>query len=107
MTEVCSVVITAPDSDWLAEFVRDLVAHRLCAGSHITTPIRSIYRWQDQVHDVAEAHVALHTRSDHVAEIVARADARHPYEVPCVVSTPILSGNPAYLRWIIEQTERL
>lgn len=106
MTEVCSVVITAPDPDWLVEFAHHLVSERLCAGSHITVPIRSVYRWQGQVHDAAEAHVTLHTRAEHVSEIVARAEQQHPYEVPCVISSPIMGGSPAYLTWIIEQTER-
>ena len=36
--------------------------------------------------------------------IVARAEQLHPYDVPCVIALPLVGGNPAYLRWIAEET---
>lgn len=104
MDEVCEVIITGPDADWLAAFTRGLVDDRLCACGHHSTEIRSIYRWEGEVHDEGEARVALHTRRALVPEIVARAEREHPYEVPCVIALPIADGNPAYLRWIVEET---
>ncbi|MGH3645707.1 MAG: divalent-cation tolerance protein CutA [Micromonosporaceae bacterium] len=97
-------MITAPDAEWLATFTRELVDDRLCAAGHHVAEIRSVYRWRGDIHDRSEARVALHTRVELVPEIVARADRSHPYEVPCVVVTPIKGGNPAYLRWIVEET---
>jgi hypothetical protein len=35
--ELCEVVITTPDSDWLVEFTRRLVEDRLAASAH-TSP---------------------------------------------------------------------
>ncbi|GAA2528158.1 divalent-cation tolerance protein CutA [Winogradskya humida] len=104
MTPVCEVVITAADAEWLAGFTRRLVEDRLAACGHQITPIRSIYRWDNAVHDEAEARVALHTRASLVPEIIARADAEHAYDVPCVLALPITDGNPAYLEWIIQET---
>jgi periplasmic divalent cation tolerance protein len=97
-------VITAPNPSWLAAFTRKLVDERLCAGSHIVTEIRSIYRWLGHVEDRAEARVALHTRASLVPEITRFTAEHHPYEVPCVVSWPIADGNPDYLAWIVAET---
>jgi periplasmic divalent cation tolerance protein len=83
--------------------VDDLVRDRLSAAGHVV-PIRSIYRWQGEVHDITEAHATLHTVDDHFPAIVARTEQEHPYEVPCVISVPISGASPAYLAWIIEQT---
>jgi periplasmic divalent cation tolerance protein len=105
MTEVCAVVITAPDTDWLAAFTRQLVRDRLCASGHIVTPIRSIYTWHDEIHDRPEAHVTLHTRTKLVAKITSRTTEQHPYEVPCVVATPITMASPAYTAWIVQETK--
>jgi periplasmic divalent cation tolerance protein len=102
--DVCEVVITGPDADWLAGFTRQLVADRLCACGHNITAIRSIYRWQDAIHDETEARVALHTRRALVEAIVDRVNRDHPYDVPCVIATPIVGGNPAYVQWILDQT---
>ncbi|MFF3468646.1 divalent-cation tolerance protein CutA [Streptomyces sp. NPDC002619] len=90
--------------EWLAAFAKSLVEDRLCAGSHIIPAIRSVYRWRDEVHDIGEAHVTLHTRAELVPQIIARTEREHPYEVPCVVSTLIDDAAPAYRAWIVEQT---
>ena len=104
MTEICEVVITADSADWLAAFTRRLVEDRLAACGQQVASIRSIYRWQGEVHDEPEARVALHTRVDLVPRIVERADAEHPYDVPCVIALPVVAANPAYARWVLAET---
>lgn len=102
--DCCEVVVTAADADWLAGFTRTLVEERLAACGHTVERIRSVYRWAGAVADEPEARVALHTRRSLVPEIVARTAELHPYEVPCVIALPLVGGNPAYLRWIVEET---
>ena len=102
--ECCEVVVTAADADWLAGFTRTLVEERLAACGHLLGAIRSVYRWEGEVHDEAEARVALHTRRSLVDAVVARTAQLHPYEVPCVIAMPLVGGGSAYLRWVREQT---
>jgi periplasmic divalent cation tolerance protein len=102
--EFCEVVVTAADEAWLAGFTRTLVEERLAACGHLVGAIRSVYRWAGAIHDEQEARVALHTRRGLVPAIVARAGDLHPYDVPCVIALPLVGGNPAYLRWIAEET---
>lgn len=106
MTDLCEVIITAPDAEWLAEFTRRLVADRLCAGAHQTSSIRSIYTWDGEIVERGEARVALHTRAEHVEAIIQRTDSEHPYEVPCVVALPITGINPTYADWVASATRR-
>jgi periplasmic divalent cation tolerance protein len=102
--QICEVVITGPEAEWLAGFTRALVEDRLAACGHNLAGIRSIYRWEGTVHDDAEARVALHTRVSLVPSIVARAERDHPYDVPCVLALPVITGNPAYLQWVLAET---
>lgn len=102
--DFCEVIITSDDADWLAHYTHQLVTDRLAACGHITTPIRSIYRWDGQVQDDTEARVALHTRTSLVSAITARTTTEHSYDVPCVIALPIRDGNPAYLAWISAST---
>ena len=102
--ELCEVVITAADAEWLADFTRALVRERLAACGHNIVAIRSIYRWGGEIQDDVEARVALHTRTALVPAIVERANADHPYDVPCVIVLPVVHGNPAYLEWVEQQT---
>jgi periplasmic divalent cation tolerance protein len=102
--DICEVVITAADADWLARFTRRLVEDRLAACGHQIAAIRSIYRWDGAVQDDPEARVALHTRTALVDAIVARANAEHPYDVPCVIALPVVASNPAYAEWVLAET---
>jgi periplasmic divalent cation tolerance protein len=104
--EVCEVVITGPSQEWVATFAQQLVDDRLAACGHIISVIRSIYRWQDKMHDETEARVALHTRSSLISAIVDRANRDHPYDVPCVIAVPIVDGNPAYVGWVLRETAK-
>ncbi|SFL73707.1 divalent-cation tolerance protein CutA [Geodermatophilus ruber] len=102
--EFCEVVVTADDADWLAGYTRILVEERLAACGHQIPAIRSVYRWEGEVHDEAEARVALHTRTALVPAIVARTAELHPYDVPCVIALPVVGGDPGYLAWIAAET---
>lgn len=101
--EFCEVVITAPDADWLAGFVRRLVEDRLCAAGHLY-PMRTVYRWQGELHDEDETRAALHTRVSLTPTIIERTNSEHPYEIPGLIVLPIVTGGPAYLEWIIAST---
>jgi periplasmic divalent cation tolerance protein len=103
-TEMVEVVITADNAEWLANFTRSLVDDRLAACGQNIAAIRSIYRWDGEIQDEPEARVALHTRPSLVDAIVERANRDHPYDVPCVLALPVLSGNPAYVEWVMKET---
>ena len=103
-TDICEVIITADDPEWLAAFTRTLVDERLAACGQNLTAIRSIYRWKGAVEDDAEARVALHTRAELVPRIVERTKQAHSYEVPCLIALPVVDGNPDYLDWVRAET---
>lgn len=84
-------------------FVWDLAQHP--RGGNAQNPqlrARDVDEWG---HMAATPRRALaYTRASLVPEIVARANADHPYDVPCVVAFPIMEGNPDYLSWINAET---
>ena len=102
--EICDVDITAPDVDWLAALTRRLVEDRLAASGNIVRDVRTIYRWEGAVRDVAEARVTLHTRRSLVSRIVERVAAEHPYDVPGVRVVAVEAAT-AYVRWVFDSTE--
>jgi periplasmic divalent cation tolerance protein len=104
--DLCEVVITAPDAEWLATFTRELVDDRLCASGHNISQVRPIYRWHGTMHDDREARVALHTRRDLMPAIAERVNLHHPYEVPCVIALPLIGGSESYAQWIRDETQQ-
>lgn len=102
--EICEVVITAPDPEWLRAFTRGLVSDGLASNVHNFSPVYSIYRWDGGVHEREEGRAALHTRRELIGRIVDRATSEHPYDIPSVSARPIYDGSPKYLEWIEQQT---
>jgi periplasmic divalent cation tolerance protein len=101
---ICEVIITADSEAWLINFTRSLIEARLVAcGQHIAL-IRSIYRWDGSIHDDREMRVALHTRASLVQEVIDRTRKAHPNDVPCILAIPVETGNPDYIRWVINET---
>lgn len=102
--EICEIVVTAAEADWLAGLTRTLVEERLVAcGQHVER-VRSVYRWAGEVYDEPEARVMLHTRTALAPAVIDRIRALHAYDVPCVLAVPVLAANPDYARWVAEQT---
>jgi periplasmic divalent cation tolerance protein len=104
LSDLCEVVITAPDPDWLRTFSRQLVEDGICASAHNFPPVHSIYRWRGDVYERQEGRASLHTSRSRVAEIVARAKHEHPYQVPGISVRPIDGGNTDYLAWMADET---
>ncbi|MFF0488507.1 divalent-cation tolerance protein CutA [Nocardia sp. NPDC004068] len=98
------VTISGPSIDVLARLTRKIVDERLAACGNIIPSIRSIYRWDGEVQDDAEALVILHTRLDLVPAIIALADAEHPDDTPQVIAVPVADMHPGYRQWVVDST---
>ncbi len=102
--DLCEVIVTAPDREWLENLCRQLVERHLASSAHVVHPVTSVYRWQGEVHDAIEARAFLRARREHVKAIVEFVVERHPYEVPNVTALPLVGGNETYLAWVREST---
>ncbi|MEU5692120.1 divalent-cation tolerance protein CutA [Actinosynnema sp. NPDC020468] len=105
MTDEHVVVISTTDSaERAAELAKAIVGARLAACVQISSPIRSVYRWDGAVQDDQEWQLWIKSARDRLEELTAFIKANHSYDTPEVVALPILGGNPDYLRWITEET---
>ena len=104
MSDAVLLYMTAGDAEEAARIGRALVEERLVACVNVLGPMRSIFRWQDEVQDDAEVAFLAKTRSSLVAKVSERVKALHSYDVPCIVALPIVAGNDAFLDWIASET---
>ena len=74
--------VTAPPeaADDIAE---TLVDERLAACVN-RLDCESTYRWDGDVHRDPEAVLLIKTRPERYDDLVARVEALHPYDVPCI-----------------------
>lgn len=107
MTADDSVVVawtTWPAGADVSRFARTLVEERLAACVTVHAPVRSVYRWRGAIEEDREQLVMIKTARDRIASLRDRLRRLHPAEVPELVVTPVVDGNPAYLAWVAEST---
>ncbi|MFO7899221.1 MAG: divalent-cation tolerance protein CutA [Planctomycetota bacterium] len=98
------VYITASDADEAGRIARAIVDERLAACANVIDGVRSIYWWQGEVQDDAEAVLIAKTRRELVPALIDRVVELHSYDCPCVVTLPIEAGHPPFLRWVEAET---
>jgi periplasmic divalent cation tolerance protein len=100
MTDAILVMVTAPTADKAAELARMLVEEGLAACGNVVPGLRSIYRWEGQVHDEPEVLLLLKTRAAHFEALRERVVQVHPYQCPEVLRVDVAEGHAPYLQWI-------
>jgi len=104
MTDVLVVLVTAPSLDKAAAIARALVEERLAACGNVLPGLRSIYRWEGNVQDDAEALLVLKTTRARFPALRDRILQLHPYQVPEVLALPVEAGSEPYLAWVAGET---
>ena len=101
---IALVLVTAPDLKTARQLAKAVLKGRLAACVNYF-PIKSIYWWNEKVEETGEIALIAKTRAELVEKVIRRVKELHSYQVPCVESWAIDSGNPDYLEWIKESTE--
>jgi periplasmic divalent cation tolerance protein len=94
------VLVTAPDLEVAGRIGRSLVEEGLAACANLVPGVRSVYRWQGEVHEDPEVLLIVKTRAALVAALEARVRELHPYEVPEVLALDVAAGSAPYLEWV-------
>ena len=84
---------------------REVVRQRLAACVNILGGIRSIYRWRGVVEDGREVAVLVKTSARRVKKLIVAIQARHSYEVPCIVAWLLTKGHAPFMEWIAAETQ--
>lgn len=102
MTGCCQVTTTLPDQTAADRLASVLVQERLAACAQVVGPVSSTYWWKGRIERAGEWYCHLKTALVRLPALEARIRELHPYEVPEIITVPILQGNPDYLEWIQE-----
>ena len=77
-----------------------LVGEQLAACVNIIGPMRSIYRWENEIRHDDEWLLVIKAPATRFEALAARVRALHSYETPEVVALPITAGSEGYLEWV-------
>jgi len=97
----CVVVLcTVPNADAGDALARGMVEARLAACVNRIGPMRSTYRWQDEVHAHEEHQPVLKTTADALPPPPHFVPSAHPYEVPELIALEGQILGEAYASWL-------
>ncbi|MFC4309500.1 divalent-cation tolerance protein CutA [Steroidobacter flavus] len=110
MTEQVIVGLsTCPDEATGKRIAEALVSERLATCVNRVAGCASTYFWDGRLQDDAEILLIIKTTAARLAELAARLNVLHPYELPELIVLPVTGGNERYLQWVRsgvgEQTE--
>jgi periplasmic divalent cation tolerance protein len=109
VADALEIHVTMPDAEQAQTLARALVDEELAACVNIVPGVRSIYRFEDKVHEedevlcLVKTHPALFDRlRDRILEL-------HPYDVPEILAFNVHDSSRAYIDWLhgsVAVTER-
>ena len=104
-SSVLVVSCTFADEESALGTARRLVEERLVACAQLATaPVRSVYRWQSELHDERETLLVLKTLPERWPRLVDRLTELHAYEVPEILGWEVRSSE-SYGAWLRSQCE--
>ena len=98
------VITTVPDEKLAVKISESLLQQRLAACVHALPTGWSRYRWQGKIETTAEITLLIKTTVTQYPELEDDIVRLHPYEVPEIMALPVADGLPAYLNWILHET---
>jgi periplasmic divalent cation tolerance protein len=106
MVDAIIVLVTCGSEEEAVKIAHSLVEERVAACINLISPVRSIYRWEGKIWDEREWILIIKTQKKRFEELEKKVKSLHSYFIPEIIGLPIIEGNPAYLKWLMEMTEK-
>lgn len=100
--EICVMYSTVPPSR-SADLAQRLLEKNLVACVNVL-PVRSFYRWKGEACDEQEHLLIIKTRKDLAGTVTRAIKEMHPYEVPEIITLPVIAGHLPYRDWVFSET---
>jgi periplasmic divalent cation tolerance protein len=106
MTNCVITLCTCGSREEAERLATILVEERLAACVNILPGVHSVYRWQGKIESASEHLVFIKTTEARQRGLERRIGELHSYDIPEVISMPIVSGSKKYLTWVADQVSR-
>ena len=105
MTPAIVVLVTVGSEQEAETIATALLEERLAACVNVTSPVRSLYRWEGRIADDREWQMVIKTQARLFEALSARVRALHSYDLPEIIALPVLAGTTDYVDWIQNETK--
>ncbi len=103
MSTIRWVYVPCPSAEVAKSLAKAVLHARLAACANIIPQIHSLYWWEGEIQDDAEAVLLLKTDDAHLEALRERLLEIHPYEIPCVAVFTPDAVNDSYAKWLISE----
>jgi periplasmic divalent cation tolerance protein len=100
LNEYIQVLTTTETKETSEKIAETLVDKRMAGCVQIIGPITSIYRWKGKIEKAKERLCQIKTKRELYSEVEETILQMHTYEMPEIVSIPIIAGSKKYLQWL-------
>lgn len=101
----CIVNCTTANKKNAVEIAKSLIEQKLAACVNIIPNVVSIYTWENNICEGEEFLMVIKTQKKLFKKVEAAILAKHEYELPEIILTPIDKGNAKYLKWVKAETK--
>lgn len=101
------IQVSTPSKEVSQQILQQLLEERLIACGQIVGPITSMYHWQNKIEQSEEYLCLLKTTKSAYPTLEKRILELHPYEVPEIIASEIVTGHLGYLTWIEKEVKDL
>src|SRR4030043_1887084 len=90
------ILITTSTEEEAHKIAEQLLTKRKAACVNIVPKVDSSFWWQGKLDSAKESLLIIKTRASLLPEIIEPVKSVHSYEVPEIISLPIIGGNDDY-----------
>jgi periplasmic divalent cation tolerance protein len=98
------IFITAASNKEAKTIANELLNKKKVACVNIVPKISSFFIWKGKRESCKEVLLIAKSSTRFIKDIIKLVKKIHSYEVPEIISLPIVGGNKDYLKWIREVT---
>lgn len=102
-TEAVMIMTTVKDKNDAKAMATHLIEGRFAACVQ-ELAINSHFNWDGKTNDEPEVLLLVKTAADRADAAIEAIKAKHAYDIPEILVSPILGGLGAYLRWVKDET---
>lgn len=103
--EVLLVITNVPDRATAERVAEALVTNGVAACINILAECTSVYQWEGKLNHTSEVPLLIKTTRTAYARLESALRELHPYELPELIAVPVTAGLPAYLNWVVQETQ--
>lgn len=106
MSKIILVTTTFDSKEEALELAKRLLEKRLIACAQLSSPVQSLYWWKGVIEPDTEYKLLVKSIESLWKKLKKEIELLHPYDVPEILSTPVLDVNAEYKEWLLEELQK-